>query len=777
MKKIISVLLLCLCVKFSSAQQSLTLYNMQAIPQAMYVNPGTMPLTNINIGLPGLSSNYINFGNNGFVLHDLIKQDANGGMLIDQNSFLAKLKSTNNLNLNVHVDLFSLGFKFKKRNYVSFHVTERVDVRFQYTKDLFSLLVNGNGASANLNRDMNITPGLDATHYREWGVNYTREVIPDKLTIGVRFKILSGMENINTEKSNVIMNTNSQYYAITASGNVQANTSGLDNNSLNNMGAVLGFNPAGKNRGFGIDLGATYKVNKKFTVTASIIDLGFITWKQNNTNYTSSGTNTTLHYNGFSINQAIKDSSNLGNTAQNFGDSMKNALGVKNNNATYRTMLTTQFYMGANYALNEKNNVGLVLNGQYADKQLHPALALSINNRVGRWFSASLSYSMLNRSYDNVGLGLAFTGPLQFYVVSDNILSFLIFDKYKSGNSSFLIPAYSKNVNLRFGINITIGKIPKDKDKDGVADKIDACPEIPGLVSLKGCPDRDGDSIPDKDDLCPDVAGLKYLKGCPDADGDSITDALDKCPTEKGLKEFSGCPDRDGDKIADKEDECPDQPGKPEFMGCPDKDGDGVPDKYDLCPDVPGPVSNKGCPDKDGDTVLDKDDDCPTVAGPVENKGCPWPDKDFDTVPDKDDVCPDVPGLVELKGCPPVVVKPTEQKILEKAFSSLQFATGKDIIKAVSFPSLNELAKLMKQHNDDWTLKLSGYTDNQGTPASNLVLSEKRAMAVKKYLVTKGVKETSVVAEWFGQEHPLESNATEAGRMKNRRVEMKVLYK
>src|SRR6202008_3519216 len=135
------------------------------------------------------------------------------------------------------------------------------------------------------------------------------------------------------------------------------------------------------------------------------------------------------------------------------------------------------------------------------------------------------------------------TGPVQLYVVSDNVVSFLVFDKYKSNNSSFVVPAYSRNLNLRFGINITIGKIPKDKDKDGIPDKTDLCPDVAGLVALKGCPDRDGDSIPDKDDVCPDAKGLKSLKGCPDKDGDGIADGDDKCPDDKGLAEFNGCPD------------------------------------------------------------------------------------------------------------------------------------------------------------------------------------------------------------------------------------------
>ena len=775
MKKILLVAVFIFCLNALTAQQSLTLYNMQAIPQAMYVNPGAMPLTNINIGLPGISSNYLNYGNNGFTAHDLIKSDGNGGIFVDANSFLSKLKAKNNLNLNAHLDLLSFGFKVKKKNYFSFNLTERVDVRFSYTKDLFDFAINGNGAAANLNRTMQLSPGIDASHFREWGVNYTREVIEDKLTIGGRLKYLSGIENVNTEKSSASLSTNSQYYALTGSANVQANSAGVDSASQQHTNSILGFNSGRKNRGAAIDLGATYKFSKKLTFTASIVDLGFISWKDYVTNYVSNNPNATVHYNGINVSQAINDTTNFGKAAQNLGDSLVKAFGVKEKHSSYTTMLTTQFYVGGNYWLNEKNNVALLLHGQYANKQFNPALAISFNNKVGRWFSASLSYSMLNRSYDNVGLGLAFTGPVQFYVVSDNILSFLVFDKYKSDNSSFVVPAYSKNVNLRVGVNITIGKIPKDKDKDGVIDKLDACPDVAGLVALKGCPDKDGDGVPDREDVCPDVAGIVALKGCPDKDGDGITDAEDKCPDEKGLAEFNGCPDRDGDKVIDKDDECPDQPGLAEFMGCPDSDADGTPDKYDACPMVAGPKENKGCPDTDGDKVLDKDDACPNVAGPVDNKGCPWPDKDGDGVADKDDDCPDTPGLIALKGCPPI--KKEEQKILEKAFASLEFTSGKDIIKSTSYPSLKQLAGLMKEHKTDWTLKLSGHTDNQGAPEKNMLLSEKRAKAVKKYLISQGVIADQVVTEWFGQTQPIESNTTEAGRQKNRRVEMKVIFK
>ncbi|MEY3369038.1 MAG: hypothetical protein RI973_2193, partial [Bacteroidota bacterium] len=110
---------------------------------------------------------------------------------------------------------------------------------------------------------------------------------------------------------------------------------------------------------------------------------------------------------------------------------------------------------------------------------------------------------------------------------------------------------------------------PRDKDKDGVSDKEDQCPDQPGSPALFGCPDSDGDGVPDKLDDCPKEAGLPLLKGCPDKDGDNIPDYLDRCPDQAGLSMYQGCPDRDGDSVADPEDRCPDEPGIAELKGCP----------------------------------------------------------------------------------------------------------------------------------------------------------------------------------------------------------------
>ncbi len=112
-----------------------------------------------------------------------------------------------------------------------------------------------------------------------------------------------------------------------------------------------------------------------------------------------------------------------------------------------------------------------------------------------------------------------------------------------------------------------------DRDKDGVPDSVDECPDVAGPVELHGCPDTDGDGIPDKNDKCPNQKGVAKYNGCPipDSDGDGINDEEDKCPLVAGVAKYQGCPipDRDGDGVNDEEDRCPDIAGDPANHGCP----------------------------------------------------------------------------------------------------------------------------------------------------------------------------------------------------------------
>jgi len=219
-----------------------------------------------------------------------------------------------------------------------------------------------------------------------------------------------------------------------------------------------------------------------------------------------------------------------------------------------------------------------------------------------------------------------------------------------------------------------------------------------------------------------------------------------------------------------------DQP-KPAKVALADSDGDGVPDVEDFCPEVPGPASNHGCPlggDRDRDGVADDIDRCPDQPGPKENFGCPWPDRDRDGVADKDDRCPDEPGPKENFGCPRKQTLIVVRKDRIELKQQIHFAPNKDLILKNSYRVLRQVARALKDA-PGVIVRIEGHTDDIGSPAHNLQLSQRRADAVKEFLVRQGVLRSRIVAEGFGPTRPIAPNTNRAGRAANRRVEFRIV--
>lgn len=289
--------------------------------------------------------------------------------------------------------------------------------------------------------------------------------------------------------------------------------------------------------------------------------------------------------------------------------------------------------------------------------------------------------------------------------------------------------------------------VQSDRDQDGLLDDVDKCPDNPedfdGFEDEDGCPedqDTDGDGIPDSKDLCPTERGLPENQGCPqvvqDKDGDGIQDPVDKCPLDP--EDFDGFQDEDG---------CPDL----------DNDNDGLADVNDRCPNEPEDIDSfedeDGCPDYDNDkdNILDVSDKCPLEP------------EDYDGDSD-DDGCPDEYKLI--------VVKNDQIEIKQKIF----FDTAKATIKAVSFPILDEIADVLTK-STKIKIRIEGHTDSQGGAGYNRKLSDKRANSVRTYLIGKGIDPDRLTAVGYGEDKPIEDNATAEGRERNRRVEFHITAK
>ncbi len=180
---------------------------------------------------------------------------------------------------------------------------------------------------------------------------------------------------------------------------------------------------------------------------------------------------------------------------------------------------------------------------------------------------------------------------------------------------------------------------------------------------------------------------------------------------------------------------------------------------------VPAPVAPAAPMDSDHDGVPDSMDKCPdTPAGvKVDADGCPL-DSDHDGVPDFRDKCPNTPAgdKVDENGC-------TIKNVIVLKGVNFNFDSAK--LRPESYAILDHAVATLKQNKFPKT-ELAAYTDSIGKDAYNKKLSERRAKAVKDYMVSKGCPADSLTAKGFGEADPIGSNKTKAGRFENRRVEL-----
>ena len=178
-----------------------------------------------------------------------------------------------------------------------------------------------------------------------------------------------------------------------------------------------------------------------------------------------------------------------------------------------------------------------------------------------------------------------------------------------------------------------------------------------------------------------------------------------------------------------------------------DGDGDGVPDHLDRCPDTPwgSKVDEIGCPKE-------------PVATRLISKKSGSLDADSDGVLDPLDKCPQTPQTADVdeKGC--------------WATLDILFDFDSTEIRPRYHSALEVIIAVIKK-NPGIKIEIQGHTDNTGPESYNQMLSEKRALAVKEYIVNKGIESERLKAVGFGATQNVASNESDAGRALNRRID------
>lgn len=440
---------------------------MQNVPQSNQLNPAIQPECKVFVGFPALSSVYLNYSNSSFGYNDIItdgtgiRQDS---LVVDINSFHDALQTTNFVSQQFELTLFALGIR-AKNYFFTLDVIEKEDSRFSFDKEMITFLKDGNASYRGKTSNWGGL-GMDASYYHEVALGVSKK-INDKWTVGIKGKMLFGIANMHMEDSDISVSTSASGDEIVLNSEHRLRVSmPINQIALDSDGFVDDIDIDGDdydadffantdNKGFAVDLGMTYQMDEKTRLYASILDIGSINWKTDGHEFSQKGSFT---WTGADWSQSGNSNDpnyrEIEDVFEDLTDSVVDEFRVTNGIDSYKVSLPAKIYLGGTHDLNKRVNVGALSRTEIFNGKIQSSLTFSANARFLRNVSTTLSYSVVNNSYNNIGFGLAAKlGPTQFYVVSDNVMAAI------KPNTAHL-------ANIRFGINFLFGCKDKTKKKD-----------------------------------------------------------------------------------------------------------------------------------------------------------------------------------------------------------------------------------------------------------------------------------------------------------------------
>jgi len=480
MKKLIFCIALIAATLSVAAQDGITLHFMRLNPYSTYTSPSAHLQYKGWVGVPVISNINESFTNTSFHYDHLFGTNSDGVITtIKLNDFVDHLSKKNNVfNDNLSLNIIDFGF-YAKPVRISVSWRLRVDEYMSFNKDLFALPVHGNMAYVGENNPATPELKLSLTSYQEIGVGIQAE-IKDRFYIGVKPKFLLGVANVHTKQARATLYTDPEDYSMKLNYNLDAYSScvvpyeiTLDSNGTpgfnfytNDM--LKNLPNLGKNLGAAIDLGFTCRINDRFGVSASVLDLGFIRWTTYNQHITSSiaGTDTSTYYNdgSFMFNGLSADDVDLLiDDPQAFADELLDyfPLNVEKQKA-YTTMLSSRFIVEGYCNLGKHHRLTALFQGRLINKEFLPSFTVAWNGTFLNIFDLCVSYTIAKKSYTNLGVGIGFNlGVFHIYAATDNLIAICT---HKSPQRSLV---NATNANIQAGIVFDWGKLYEKKlDKD-----------------------------------------------------------------------------------------------------------------------------------------------------------------------------------------------------------------------------------------------------------------------------------------------------------------------
>lgn len=412
---------------------SILLYGFSSLPQSRNLNPGEINNHRFHIGVPG-SNVQLHFTNSPFNALDIFEK----GTDINENvsRTINSLDDKDYISLNQQAAIIDFGFRVRK-NYFSLSVNQYFDFFMNYPTDIINKLwFTGDNYLGN---DIDLSSfKLNAMVYTSIDLGYQRTFLEDKLTAGVKLRYLAGLVHarvteVNTRlkrandfEINILANNTFQLAGLDA--DFEEETFDLDPNPLANSGV-------------GIDFGATYKLNDKFTFGASVLNLGRINWRNSVQEFQSKGE---LTYKGLELD--LTQQSSIDSATNRWDKELESFDFIEKENAeNYTTRLNPDVFINGRYALTKKHSFQGVFHTRFYENQSVSSLALYYHGNYGRFFQL-MAGPQINKQGAKIGTGLQFNlAGLQSYFMVNDVMG--VFN-----------PGRLNELQMQFGINISIDK-------------------------------------------------------------------------------------------------------------------------------------------------------------------------------------------------------------------------------------------------------------------------------------------------------------------------------
>ncbi len=452
------------------AQNPLSLYYLENVPQTITINPAMVPRAKSFFGIPGINSVYMGVNTDLFG-SDMI-QESNGKYVtlthaeFDYAKLYKRIGKTANFSAYETVAPIVIGFSGKK-GYFTFTWTEKFTESVGIPKDFFLILDKGIPAGSDFDFS---TFSVNAQYYRELSFGYSYNFM-SKLRVGIHAKVLQGLAAVKTDFNKFNLKTSLKQWDLDMDGTVYMSgpievytdengipdsivTPETDMKTLIDKG-VLNFS----NPGFAIDLGAVYEHNAEWTFSGAINDLGFINW---NGDLNSFSVNGKYSFTGLNIDKTNIDS--MGKAVDDLIDTVKQAVNLTHGSKGFSTGLGPKLYLGAKYNVNHYFSIGALSRTIFVKNNFRQEFNVSANLNLYHVLTTTINYTVAINGANTIGFGLALRGgPLQFYIAMD----YLPYSYYKNvkienndGNEPTevpFIPSRVDNFNMMFGLNLLFG--------------------------------------------------------------------------------------------------------------------------------------------------------------------------------------------------------------------------------------------------------------------------------------------------------------------------------